>query len=148
MGKITLKDADIQLDTGTAVLGSALDLSGYSTSVTIDIGKDEVENTAFSSTTHTYQADGLMTLAISIDIQADYADNSIDEQIWSLFTSDTGIVVEIKPTSDAVGASNPKYSGTYSLQSYTPVGGSVGDLATHGTLNLVPTTGGLTRAVA
>ena len=140
MAKLTLKDAYILLGT--------LDLSDHSTSVTIDIGKDEVENTAFGSTTHTFQADALRTLSISIDVQADYADDDVDEKLWGLYDGDVGIAVEIRPTSDAVGATNPKYTGTFSVQSYTPVGGSVGDLAGHGTINLIPTTGGITRAIA
>lgn len=140
MGKLTLKDADISLDGN--------DISDHIPSVTIDIGKDEVENTAFGSTTHTFQADGLRTLTITLEAQADYADDDLDEILWGIYDGDAGVVCIVKPTSGAVSAANPSYTATVSLQSFTPVSGAVGDLASGGTINLIPTTGALVRATA
>ena len=67
-------------------------------------------------------------LPIFISFNQDYAASKVNQTVEPLLGTTTTIIV--KPTSAAVSASNPSYTGTVFIDAWTPVNGAVGDLAT------------------
>lgn len=118
----------------------------FSTSIaalTLDISAEEQDTTAFGSSYRTRIA-GLKDASVSIDFHQDFGASSIDATLFPLLGNTVEIVV--KPTSDAVGATNPSYTFTCLVTQYQPFASSVGDLAT---LSVSwPVTGDVVRAEA
>lgn len=53
-----------------------------------------------------------------------------DANVWDLWSNNATVPVEFRPSSDAVGVSNPSYSGTATVVEVTPLSGTQGDLRT------------------
>lgn len=103
----------------------------YSTSlaaVTLDLSSDEVETTAFGGGGYRSRVAGLKDASITLDFHQDFAAGSVDATLWGLFGSQATVV--ITPTSSAVSASNPSYTGVFLVSQTQPYASSVGDLAT------------------
>jgi hypothetical protein len=118
-------------------------LSTSLASVELPIEIDEQETTAFGSEWRTRIA-GLKSGSITLEFHQDFAAGAIDATLWPLLGTNATVVVV--PTSGTVTASNPSYTGTFLVTSYTPFASTVGDLATVGIT--WPLTGELTRATA
>ena len=120
MAQIVLTDASVEVN--------SVDLSDHVTQVVLNYEVDAVEVTAMSDGAHKFTG-GLTNVSATVDFQQDFADSSVDATIYPLVGSTTTVV--IKPTSSAVGATNPSYTltGTY-VASHTPLNASVGDLST------------------
>lgn len=118
----------------------------FSTSIaaaTLDISTDEQETTAFGADYRTRIA-GLKDASISLDFHQDFGADSVDATLFPLLG--TSVAWSITPTSAAISATNPAYSGNAIVTAYSPFSNSVGDLAT---LSVTwPVSGAVTRAVA
>jgi hypothetical protein len=134
MAQLVLTDASITIN--------AVDLSDRANSVELNYEIDSVEITAFGSGGHTFTG-GLQNLSCTIEFMQDFAASEVEATIYALVGTSTEVV--IKPTSDAVGASNPSYTFTGFLASHTPVAGAVGELAM---TSLTFTGGTLVKAVS
>jgi len=110
-----------------SVVINSVDLSDHVRSVTINYSADMVEDTNMGDDTHTMLG-GLKNWSMDIEFAQDYAAGEVDATLFALVG--TSFTIDVKPTSGAVAATNPKYTGTGILESYNPVSGSVGDLAT------------------
>lgn len=104
------------------------DVSTYVRSVTLPLGAEMVDDTTMGDTTRINKG-GLKTWSLEIEFQQDFADNLIDEILWTIGVGNTTAII-VRPTTSAVGLGNPNYTGTGVLESYQPFGQSVGDLAT------------------
>jgi len=135
MAQLVLTDATISVNS------VALQTRANSVSVNYEI--EAVESTAFGDSGRKYVG-GLQNLTCDIEFQQDFAASQVEATIFPLVGTSTTIV--IKPTSSAVGATNPEYTltGTF-LAAHTPVNGSIGELAV---TSLSFTGGVLTKAVA
>jgi len=129
--------------TDASITVNSVDLSDWVTSVTISVEVDEQEDTAMGDT-YRSRLGGLKDWTLDLDFNADFAASAIDQTIWPLLGTNTAVV--IKPTSAAVGSTNPTYSGSVLVTEYSPVDGGVGDLAT--TSVSWPGNGTLTRATS
>ena len=118
-------------------------LSTSLASVELPIEIDEQETTAFGSEWRTRIA-GLKSGSITLEFHQDFASGALDSILWPLLGTNATVVVV--PTSGTVTASNPSYSGSFLVTSYTPYASTVGDLATVSVT--WPLTGELTRATA
>jgi hypothetical protein len=135
MAKFVATDYDI------SIAGS--DFSSSLASVTLDITVDEQETTAFGNSFRT-RIGGLKDASVTLDFHQDFATGSVDE---TLFTNLGGTVaVVIKPTSDAVSATNPSYTFNALVTQTQPYASSVGDLATMSVT--WPVDGAVTRGTA
>ena len=134
MAQLVLTDASITIN--------AVDLSDRANSVELNYEIDSVEITAFGSGGHTFTG-GLQNLSCTIEFMQDFAASEVEATIDALVGTSTEVI--IKPTSDAVGASNPSYTFTGFLASHTPVAGAVGELAM---TSLTFTGGTLVKAVS
>lgn len=112
-------------------------------SVELPIEVEEQETTAFGSTWRTRIA-GLQSGSITLEFHQDFAAAAIDSVIWPLLG--TNATVTVRPAGSATSATNPAFSGTFLVTSYTPFNSTTGDLATSSLT--WPLTGALTRATA
>lgn len=121
MAKFVLKNAVITIDGD--------DMSDHVSSVTIETTRDEVDVTAFGATNREILA-GLGDATITMTVFQDFASNELDQNLWPISKSDTPVEVTVKPTSDAVSATNPEYSMMALLFNYSPIAGAVGEAST------------------
>ena len=135
MAKFVATDYKVTINGGT--------VSSSLASVELPIEIDEQETTAFGSAWRTRIA-GLKSGSITLEFHQDFAAGALDSILWPLLGTNATVVVV--PTSGTVTASNPSYSGSFLVTSYTPYASTVGDLATVSVT--WPLTGELTRATA
>jgi hypothetical protein len=120
------------------------DLSDHIAQVSLEQTSDEIETTAFGTEWRQRIGGGLKDASISIDFHQDFGAGSVDAILSPLFGSIATVVVV--PTSGSVSATNPSFTGTFSVVQYSPVASSVGDLAT---LSVSwPSAGTVTRGTA
>lgn len=119
MASFTLIDATVTIN--------SVDLSDFATSVTLSIEADEQEDTAFGDT-YRSRIGGLKDYTLDIGWNQTFAASEVDATLFPLIG--TVVTWAVKPTSDAVSATNPEYSGSVLITEYTPLDGSVGDVAT------------------
>lgn len=105
---------------------NSVDLSDWATSVTLPIEFEALEDTAFGDTARSRLA-GLQDSNLQINWNQDFAASSVDATLWA--AKGTIIVVKIRPTSSAIGATNPEYVGSYLVSQYSPFTSGVGELA-------------------
>jgi hypothetical protein len=135
LAKFVATDYKVTINGGT--------VSSSLASVELPIEVDEQETTAFGSAWRTRIA-GLKSGSITLEFHQDFAAGALDSILYPLLG--TNATVTVVPTSGTVTASNPSYTGTFLVTSYTPFASTVGDLATVGIT--WPLTGELTRATA
>jgi len=113
----------------------AVDLSNDLQSVAIDIGSELQDNTVMGFAARS-NIPGLLTGGAQVTFLQDFAASDVDATIFPLVG--TTFLNEFRPTSAALGATNPAYTLTACIPDggYRPLGGSVGDMAT-ATLNLM-----------
>lgn len=112
-------------------------------SVELALTADDLETTAFGGEWRTRIA-GLKSGSVTLNFMQDFGASSVDATLYPLFGSNATVV--IKPTSSAVGTTNPAYTAVCLVTQYSPFASSVGDIAT---LSVTwPTSGTVTRATA
>jgi hypothetical protein len=114
--------------TDVKVLINGTNLSDHIAQVSLEQTSDEIETTAFGTEWRQRIGGGLKDASISIDFHQDFGAGSVDAILSPLFGSIATVVVT--PTSGSVSATNPSFTGTFSVVQYSPVASSVGDLAT------------------
>lgn len=122
---------------------NSVNLSSWTTKFTCDLEADELETTPFGST-YRSRIGGLKDGGVSVEMNQDFAASAVDVTLAPLL----GTVVAFtgKSSSAANSATNPEYQGNVLVSKYTPIDGSVGDLAK--TAAQWKTSGTVTRAVA
>ena len=101
-------------------------MSAMATSVTLKVNADELEDTAFGDTFRT-RLGGLKDWTVDVDFNSDFAASQVDQTLFPLLG--TLVTIKLRPTSAAIGTTNPEYSGSVLITEYTPLDGGVGDLA-------------------
>ena len=129
--------------TDASVVINSVDLSDHVRQVTLDVSFDELDDTAMGDT-YRSRLGGLGDWSMTVEFNQDFAASEVDATIWPLMGTTT--TVTVKPTSSAVGATNPSYSGSVLVNDYSPLSNSVGDLATVSVT--WPGAGTLTRATS
>ena len=130
--------------TDVKVLINNINLSDHIAQVSLEQTSDEIETTSFGAEWRQRIGGGLKDASISIDFHQDFGAASVDATLSPLFGSIATVVVT--PTSGSVSATNPSFTGTFSVVQYSPVASSVGDLAT---LSVSwPSAGTVTRGTA
>ena len=120
------------------------DLSDHCKEITLEIDVDDLDSTAFSTGGYKSHLGGLKDGKLTLTFNQDVAASALDSVMFPLL----GLVKTfvIKPTSSAVGTSNPSYSGSVLVSQWSPLAGKVGDLAEVSVT--FPTTGTITRATS
>ena len=117
--------AELYLATPYVVLGGS-DVSAYVRGVTLNIGRENLDNTVAGATRTS--AMGLKIWSASITFRQDFADNLVDEILWGLHDAGAAFAVIIAPVTGGEGAGNPEYTGNMVFDGpYSPISGSIGD---------------------
>lgn len=119
MAKFITKDYSVTLDD--------VDFSSSIAAVTLEETVETQETTSFGDGSRT-RISGLKDATLSIDFHQDFGASSIDETFHDLLGEE--ISFEIKPTSGAIAADNPAYSGNLIVTTYSPFANAIGELAT------------------
>ena len=128
--------------TDYAITINGSDFSSSLNSVELAQEADDLETTAFGSTWRT-RIGGLKQASLTLNFMQDFAAGSVDATLNGLLGSIATVV--IKPTSSAVGTTNPSYTMTALVTQYSPFASSVGDVAT---LSVTwPVSGSVVRAI-
>lgn len=120
MAQIVLKDVSVSIN--------SVDLAAKATNVTINYEKEAIEITGFGDNARKFTS-GLDNISASVTLNQDFSASNVEATIFPIVGTTTTVV--FKPTSAAVGATNPSYTltGTY-LAAHTPINGAVGELST------------------
>lgn len=110
------------------IVVNGVDFSDHTSSVEITAEKDDIDTTSFDGSGRERKA-GLQDNSFVINFQQDFAASEVDATLWPLWNNETEFTVAIKPTTAAISATNPEYSGTCILLEYSPLNGDVGELS-------------------
>ena len=127
--------------TDAAVTVNSVDLSDHVRSATITVEAEELESTAMGTSGYRSRIAGLKDWHVEIEWNQDFAASKVDATIFPLIG--TVVTVTVKATSGANSSTNPQYSGSVLVNDYSPLDGSVGELAT--TSSTWPGAGTLSR---
>jgi hypothetical protein len=134
--------ARLVLTNASVVFGST-DLSSYISSITLNSTFDIVETTAFGNTAKTRVA-GLADNSVTFEFHQDYATSAVEQTIYPLLG--TAVSVVAKPVAGTTTTVNPQYTFSTLVSEWTPLNGSVGELATASVT--WPISGAITKATS
>jgi len=134
--------ARVVLTNASVVFGST-DLSDHIASITLNSTYDIVETTAFGNTAKTRVA-GLADNSVTFEFHQDYATSSVEQTIYPLLG--TAVSVVAKPVAGTTTTINPQYTFSALVSEWTPLNGSVGELATASVT--WPISGAITKATS
>jgi len=139
MARLVLTDA--------SVVVNGINLSEFITSVALSTSEDVVETTGMSSVGARSRVAGLADNSLTLEFNQDFATSAPEITINAIGSSlvGTNTTVVIKPTSAAVGASNPSYTFSCVVAEWQPLSAAVGELATVSAT--WPISGAITKAV-
>jgi hypothetical protein len=121
-----------------------VDYSNSCSKIELSVEVDTKEATTFGSGGWAENLGGIKSAELSLTFKQDVAASAIDSVIWPLLGLTT--TFEVRLNNSAVGTSNPKYTGTVLVNSWSPINGGVGDLAE---VEVGwPTTGAVVRATS
>lgn len=115
----------VLLDAQLAINGT--DVTSYTAKVELDDEIEAKETTTFASGKAKEFLGGLESGEIGVTFKNDFAAAALDSIMWALRRS----VVTFATRADAaaVTTSNPQYGGSILINKWTPISGSVGDVA-------------------
>lgn len=119
MAKQVLLDAQLDIN-GT-------DLTQWCAKVELNDEFEDKETTTFASGGAKEVVGGLESGDIALTFKQDYAASQLDSVMWPLRRQ--VVTFKVRANAAAVSASNPQYSGKLLVNKWTPVAGSVGDVA-------------------
>jgi hypothetical protein len=126
---------------------NTVDLSDHVQSITVSMDAEDLDATAMGADSRAH-IPGLRDDRMDVVFLQDYAASKVDATLSPLVGSGTGVTIVAKPTSAAVGPTNPSYTMSGILLSYQPIDATVGEISTPD-VTFVPAPGSkITRATA
>lgn len=119
MGFTVLKNAFVSIN--------GVDLSDHVKQVTLKYSAEILEDTAMSATFKSRIA-GLKDWSMDVEFYQDYASAKVDATLFPLVGAASFACI-LRPDAAVASATNPSFTGNAVLPAYTPVAGSVGELA-------------------
>lgn len=138
MAKTILTDAYISIN--------SVVLSGWAKTIEMELEKEKIEVSGFSSTGATEYLPGKKEEAFTVEFNQDFAAAAVDATLWPLYNAGTTVPFVIKPTSGAVSATNPQFTGNCNVYTYAPLNGELGEVSS--TEVEFQITGGISRATS
>lgn len=126
---------------------NGVDLTDHCNSVEVSQEFDEVDLTSFCNDFRAY-GQGAGDATITATFFQDYATASVDATLWPLSQSGGTFDVVVRGGSEPVSSTNPKYTMTARLFSYSPLSGGYGDASTTDVSFRNAGTAGLTRGTS
>jgi len=113
--------------TNALVSINGVDLSDHVKSVSLDLAFTMLNDTVMGDTFESNAA-GIQTWSASVDFVQDWATSKVDQTLFPLLGA-AAFTIIIQPVNTTESATNPKYTGSAVLSSYTPLGsGAHGEL--------------------
>ena len=122
---------------------NAVDLSSHASEVSLNYASEMQDETAMGDSTRVRKG-GLKDWSVDGTWHQDFAVVAVDATLFSLVG--TTVCMEMRPQNICSTAINPIYSGIGVIESYNPMGGSVGALLDAPTT--IQSAGDLSRATA
>jgi hypothetical protein len=134
--------------TNASVVINGINLSEFITSIAISTSEDVVDTTGMGSAGARTRVAGLADNSVTIEFNQDFAAGGPEVSINAVGSSlvGTNTTIVVKPTSAAVGATNPSYSFSAVVAEWQPLSGAVGELSSISTT--WPISGVITKAIA
>lgn len=120
------------------------DRSSWTSKAELVVEVEDKDVTTFGSGGWKEYRGGLKSGTLSITFKNDILTGQLDELMWALLG--TVVTFEVRLSNAVVGVSNPKYTGNVLIKKWTPIAGTVGDVAE--TDVEYPTSGAVTRATS
>lgn len=108
---------------------NGVDLSDHVSSVTVETSRPEVDVTSMGAD-YMETIPGIPDATITVNYFNDYAAGEVYATLQPLSTTDTPFTVTVKPTSSAIGATNPNIEMSALMYSFSPVSGDIGSANT------------------
>lgn len=123
---------------------NGVDMSAYVTGCELAFDAADLETTNYGSGGYRARIGGLKGGTARISLNQDFASTTVDDRLWALFG--TVVTLKVRPTSSAIGTTNPEYQTNVLVNDLSPIAGQVGDLAT---MDVTwPLSGTVTRATS
>jgi len=107
----------------------SVDLSDHVRSITLPLTRAEIDKTCMTDDS-VARLSGLKDASVTITWTQDFAASKVDATMWDVYDTDGGATtIVVRPTTAAVGSTNPSYTLTAVLTEYTALNGSAGDLS-------------------
>lgn len=119
--------ATFVLDDASVTINSD-DMSAWVRSLTLNLEQELVDDTNMGDTSKVWLL-GWKDANFTIRFSQDFADDSLDNELWDIYDGGAAVAFVLKPDSAAVSANNPSYSGNCVLTSYNVLDGGVGEHA-------------------
>ena len=104
---------------------NSVDLSDHAFSIDLPSEKERIDVSGFNSAgTKEYLA-GNRDDSIVVQFLQDFSSSEVHQTLEPLYRNTTEFLIEIRPTSSAVSATNPKFSGSAYLLSYNGLSGEL-----------------------
>lgn len=134
--------------TNASVVINGINLSEFITSIAISTSEDVVDTTGMGSAGARTRVSGLADNSVTIEFNQDFAAGGPEVSINAVGSSlvGTNTTIVVKPTSAAVGATNPSYTFSAVVAEWQPLSGAVGELSSISTT--WPISGVITKAIA
>jgi len=136
MATLVFNDAHVTIN--------AVDLSDHVKKVTLNYNAAMLDDTVMGDDTKSNMA-GLKEWSVDIEFLQDYAAGEVDATLFDLVGA-AAFAIILKANGDTTSATNPKYTGNAVLESYSPMDGTVGDIAS--TSITLQSAGTLSRATS
>lgn len=119
-----LSNATVNITQGS----TSYDVSDQCTALTLTIGQDELESTAFGDTGHKYVG-GLQSVEVTMTLFLSYGTGEVEPMLAAAVGQGSTTLV-ISPSGTTESASNPEYTITGAMLANAPViNSTVGELA-------------------
>lgn len=115
--------------TDATIVVNSVALSDHCRSLTLNYEAEMLDDTVMGTSGTRSAKPGLKNWSLDVEFLQDFAAANVDATLFPLVGA-ASFPVAVKPTSGAIATTNPEYSGNAVLESYTPIQGEVGTLAT------------------
>ena len=126
---------------------NGVDLTDHCSSVEVSQEYDEVDLTTFCNDFREF-GQGPGDATITATFFQDFAAGEVDATLWPLSQSGGTFDVVVRAGSEPVSSTNPKYTMTSRLFSYSPISGGYGDASSTDVTFRNGGTAGLTRGTS
>ena len=113
--------------TDAVIVVNAVNLSEWCKSLTINYEAEMLDDTAMGTSGTRSNRPGLKNWSMDTQFLQDFDAGAVDATLFPLIGA-VPFPISAKPTSAAVSATNPEYSGNAVLETYPPIAGEVGTL--------------------
>ena len=119
MAKFILQDGYV------AVAGTVL--SDHAFNVDLPQEREQIDVSGFNATGQKSFLPGATDATATVQFLQDFASGSVHQTLEPLYRNSSTFLLDIRPTSTVVSATNPTFRGTAALFSYNGLSGNLGD---------------------